>query len=288
MLPVTERHLALVRQGRNEWWRYLIGALIILLFVEVLAALPYLWLAYQGDEYSGLYVFVALNLGSLIGFAGLVITVVLIHRRSLLSLITPASRVDWRRVTRGFAVWFALLALTSLIEALLFPGRYRITFNPGTFFAFALAALCLTPLQTTFKELLFRGYVMQGLSLLTRTPLMIALVSSAIFMLPHLANPEVALNPLLLPPQYFLIGLLLAIVTLRDGRLELAIGIHAANNIFSGLIANYDDAVLTTEAIFTSQLDPVYSLVSLVPASVVAYLVLFRRRDRGEPEVPSS
>ena len=30
MLPATERYLALVRQGRNEWWRYLIGTLIIL------------------------------------------------------------------------------------------------------------------------------------------------------------------------------------------------------------------------------------------------------------------
>lgn len=80
--------------------------------------------------------------------------------------------------------------------------------------------LCLTPLQTATEELLFRGYVMQGLSLLVKRPVAIAVISSVIFTLPHLANPEVARAPLLVPLQYVTIGLLLAAVTLRDGRLE--------------------------------------------------------------------
>ena len=83
---------------------------------------------------------------------------------------------------------------------------------------------------------------------------------------------------MLVPPQYLVIGMLLAAVTLRDGRLELALGIHAANNIFSALIANYEGSVLTTDSIFTSTLEPVYSLASLTAASVAAYLVFFGRR----------
>jgi len=274
MQPATERYLALVHRGRNQAWRYAASVLVILLFAQVLGSIPFLLLA-QRYDYSGLRAFLALNLGVLVELAGLVIAVVLIHRRSLLTLITPHARIDWQRAAQGFAVWFALDAAASVIESCLFPGRYRYTFNPDTFFLFAAVALCLTPLQAATEELLFRGYVMQALGLLVKRPAVIAIASSLLFMLPHLANPEVASSPLLVPPQYLALGLLLAAVTLRDGRLELAIGIHAANNIFSGLVANYEDSVLTTDAIFTSSFDAVYSLAALIAASVATYLILF-------------
>lgn len=278
MPPATGRYLALVHHGRNQWWRYLAGVLVILLFAEVLGIIPF-YLLRQHYDYSGLRAFLALNFGVLIELAGLLIAVMLIHRRSVLSLVTPHARFDWRRAMQGFAVWFALDAAASVIESWLFPGRYRLTFNPDSFFMFAAVALCLTPLQTATEELLFRGYVMQGLGLLVKKPALIAIASGVIFMLPHLANPEVAHNPLLVPPQYLVIGLLLAAVTLRDGRLELAIGIHTANNLFSGLVANYEDSVFTTDAIFTSTFDPVYSLAALIVASAAAYLIFFGRRS---------
>ena len=274
MRPESERYLALAGRGRNQWWRYLVGVLVILLFAEVLGSAPLLLLRHFYD-YSGMRAFFAANLGVLVELAGVVIAVVLIHRRGLLSLITPHARVDWLRAAQGFGVWFVLGAANCVIESLLYPGRYRLTFDPGTFFQFAVVALCLTPLQTTTEELLFRGYVMQGLGLLIKRPVIIAIASAAIFMLPHLANPEVARDPLLVPPQYLVIGLLLAAVTLRDGRLELAIGIHAANNLFIGLVANYDDSVITTDAIFTAGYDPLYSLVSLVVAATATYAILF-------------
>lgn len=278
MHPATERYLHLVHRGRNQWWRYLAGVLVILLFAEVLGGIPALLLRRHYD-YSGLRAFLALNFGVLIELAGVVIAVVLIHRRSMLSLVTPHARFDWRRAMQGFAVWFALAGAVSVIESVLFPGRYRLTFNPGTFFMFAAVALCLTPLQTATEELLFRGYVMQGLGLLVKKPALIAIASGVIFMLPHLANPEVAHDPLLVPPQYLVLGLLLAAVTLRDGRLEIAIGIHTANNLFGGLIANYEDSVLTTDAIFTSTFDPVYALAALIVASVATYLIFFGWRS---------
>jgi membrane protease YdiL (CAAX protease family) len=277
MQSATEQYLALARRGRNQWWRYVASVLVIMFFAEVLGGIPLLLLARHYD-YSGLRAFLALNLGVLVELAGVAIAVVLIHRRSLLSLVTPHARFGWRRAGQGFAVWFALAAASCVAESMLFPGRYRLTFNPDTFFMFAAIALCLTPLQTATEELLFRGYVLQGLGLLVKRPAVIAIASGTIFMLPHLANPEVAYHPLLVPPQYLVIGLLLAAVTLRDGRLELAIGIHTANNLFNGLVANYDDSVLTTDAIFTSSFDPVYSLAALVAASVATYLIFFGRR----------
>lgn len=53
--------------------------------------------------------------------------------------------------------------------------------------------------------------------------------------------------------------MLLATITLRDGRLELAIGLHAVNNVLLALVANYEGSALMTESVFTArEFDPVY------------------------------
>jgi len=69
-------------------------------------------------------------------------------------------------------------------------------------------------------------------------------ISGLLFGLPHLLNPEASVNYPLLGLYYFAFGFSLAFITLRDGRLELALGAHAANNLFSVIIANYTITVL--------------------------------------------
>ena len=114
---------------------------------------------------------------------------------------------------------------------------------------------------------------------LTLFPLL-AVVSSAAFTLPHLFNPEVAAYGLpIMATNYFVMGVFLASVTLRDGRLELAIGAHAGNNLLLALFINYEDSVFRTESVFTAGgLDPVYSLVTLLLGSAIFHLWTFRGR----------
>ena len=78
-----------------------------------------------------------------------------------------------------------------------------------------------------------------------------------------------------------LIGALMAVVTLKDGRLELAIGIHAANNLFTGIVANVEPSVLSTSAIFTSTFEPVFALLAMLASSLTTYAVLFLRKTAG-------
>lgn len=277
MFPAAARYLALVERGRNAWWRYALGLLTVVFFFEVLGYVPYR-LIEEYTAFGATLQFLALNLSVLVGLGGVAIAVVCIHRRGMLSLVTPYARFDWRRAFEGALVWVAFAALFSAVEALLYPGRYRFTFNPEAFLMYSALALLLTPLQTTTEELLFRGYIMQGLSRLCKRPWALILISAAIFTLPHVANPEVATAPWLVVPQYFVIGILLAAVTLKDGRLELAIGIHAANNLFTGIVANIEPSVVNGEAIFTSEFEPAFALVALAAASVATYFVLFRSR----------
>ena len=274
----AERYLDLARGGRNEWWRYLIGVPIIVFFWLALGYLPYFLLAAAGISDPRLD-FVAVNLSIFMMLAGLALVVKLIHRRPLRTLVSTDGRLDWTRVGRGAAAWLALMAAVTAAEHALFPERYYLSFDAARFFAFLPLVLVLTPLQCLAEELVFRGYAMQALGLLTRRPLAVAALSSLVFTAPHLLNPEVqAHGAAIMAANYFTMGMLLATVALRDGRLEFAIGVHAVNNVFLGLVANYEGSVLATESLFTArELDPVYSLVTLLGCAAAFHWWIFRR-----------
>src|SRR5262245_23764127 len=224
--------------------------------------------------------FALVNFSIFMMLAGLAAAMRWLHHRRFLTLVAPDARIDWGRIARGARVWAALGVVTVAAEHWLYPDRYYLSFDAQRFFPFAALVLVLTPIQCAAEELVFRGYVMQGLSLFVRSPLAIAVASSVIFTIPHLLNPEVERHGLLLMGAvYFTIGMVLATVALRDGRLELAIGLHAANNLFLALVANYEGSALMTESLFTArELDPRFSLITLVLAAFAFHWWVFGRR----------
>lgn len=279
MRAETQRYLDLSRLGKNQWWRYLLGVSTIAFFWLVLGYVPYLLLLRSGLEPGPMLEFVAINCSIFMMLAGLAVSVTLLHGRALASLVSPDLRIDWRRLARGAAAWFWIGVAMALLEHAIFPGRYYLSYDPERFYPFLAAVLLLTPLQAATEELVFRGYLMQGLARVMRRPLAIAVLSSVLFTLPHLLNPEVRqYGAWIMAANYFAIGMVLATVTLRDGRLELAIGVHAVNNVFLALVANYEGSALSTESLFTAaELDPVYSLFALVIGGLAFHAWIFRR-----------
>ncbi len=287
------KYLALARRGRHSVGHYLAAFGLIFfcwfglgLAVLVLAkAVRGPALASAGPAGERFYEYVTLNLTFVTFLVGILLAVAWVHQRSPRTLVTPYPRVDWRRVGQGFVVWLVLAGLGSLVEALLYPGRYQLSLNLPLFAVQAPFVLLLTPLQTTSEELFFRGYLLQGFGLLTRNPIALALVTAALFTLPHLANPEVAVGTgLLVVASYFGIGVLFALATLADNGLELALGAHAANNLYSALVANYAVSALTTESIFVvREIDAVYADLSLLVMVVVFWLLAFRVLKRSVP-----
>jgi membrane protease YdiL (CAAX protease family) len=284
------------RQGENAWWRYLASILLIvfgwlalsILLVVAISAIvmldanPATGLNLNTGQFEGVDPVLILGVslfGSLPLIAALFVAVRFIHQRPFLTLITTHSRIDLKRVGLGFGFFLTLVIAASVIEALLFPGRYQFTWDAEEFLKFVPFALVLVPIQTTAEELLFRGYVLQGVGVATGRPIIAATISSVLFMVLHLANPEVQTDLFLLPAYYFGVGLLLALVTLRDNRLELAIGAHTAINLFVFLFANYVGSVLPSPAVFTvSELDPQYALVSFAAMGILFYVGLFARK----------
>lgn len=287
--------LELSNLGKNGAGRWIGGTVVILFFwliVGSIFAVPFLLLS-GGDLTSptveGADPFL-LYLGTNVSFLGIWIgvwlTVRFIHQRAFRTLVTPAPKISWTRVAQGFGVWLALVAVAQVIEFVIFPARAQFTFDPARWLFFLPFVLVLTPMQTTAEELLFRGYWLQGTGRLVKSTILLCILNGLLFGLPHMFNPEVLNNPdstLLLFLNYFLTGAALAFYTLRDGRLELALGAHAANNLFAGLIVNYTDSALTTPAIFTNPvIDATYGLITLLVVSAAFYLIVVRVLARRE------
>lgn len=269
--------LALADAGRNAGWRYLVGISVIATAWLVGGNIAYA-LALQ-LPLGQVTEFVAVNASVLMLLAGVLITVILLHRRGWRTLVTPRRALDWRRIVEGGAVWTLLAVAFAVVESLLYPGRYAWSLDLQRWLPFLLAALLLTPLQCAAEELVFRGYLVQALGRWLRHPVLLAVLSSAIFTVPHLYNPEVATYGLaIMAANYFAMGFFLASVALRDGRLELAIGAHAGNNLLLAVFVNYEGSVFRTESVFTAGvLDPVYSLVTLLLSMMLFHLWVFRR-----------
>ena len=279
MQPQMRQYLDLVHRGQNDWWRYVLGISVIVFSWLILGWLPYAMVVMRGGD--GLLTrFIAINFSIIMMLGGLAVAMKFIHRRPLMTLVSSERVIDWKRIARGALVWGVIGLAIALIEHLLYPERYYFSFNPERFFLFAAVALVLTPLQTATEELVFRGYVMQGLGLVVKAQASVAVLSAIIFALPHLLNPEVQQHgPALLGASYFVIGLVLAAVTLRDGRLELAMGVHAANNLLLVLVTNYEGSALESESIFIArELDPAYSLVTLTIGALLFCGWFFGRR----------
>lgn len=205
---------------------------------------------------------------------GLLFWVKFIHRQSIRSLTTSRKKVDWNRVLFSFGLWALISAVLTVAAYYSAPENFVINFEPIPFFTFLLLAVILIPLQTSFEEYLFRGYLMQGLGVVTNSRLIPFLTSSVLFGLMHIANPEVGKMGMIIMIYYIGTGFFLGILTLMDEGLELALGFHAANNLIGALLVTADWTAFQTNSVLKDISEPVAGFDIILPVFVVFPLLL--------------
>lgn len=284
-------YLEVAHSGKNDWWRYLIsfpGIVFIWLFVgSIPVVLLIAYMQMDGDPatrvtetgFAGIPLLVEflVTMSSFIPFIlATLLAVRFVHARPVRTLITGESRIRWGRIFTGAGLWLGIAALIAIVEALLYPGRYVLTFQPAELLLFTVLALIIIPIQTSAEEVFFRGYLLQWMGLRLKNKWVLSFLNGALFFLPHAANPEMAANSILVGLGYFAIGFFFTLITLQDNGMELALGMHAANNLFAAVFANYTVTALPSPSLFTIQtLDPVYGLVALVIGMIVFYILYF-------------
>ena len=199
-------------------------------------------------------------------------------RRPTRSFLTAARRFRWRLVATGLLIGAAVVGGALAVQSLLADTpRAAPLFQPGESLAArlgyaALAAACLY-LAALAEEIVFRGVLLQLTAAFTRSLPLILAVNGLLFSLAHF-DPD---------PSGLVIRILMGVgwawITLRSGGIELATGVHLANNLMIALFL----APVSLKPTVSDKLDPVAIALELgtVLACVAAVEILARRRQQG-------
>jgi membrane protease YdiL (CAAX protease family) len=275
---------------KHNWWLYIAGLAIIFIAI-LLGQIPYTVILIAKAVESGLdlqnldlnqtMTLLESNLNLFLmllsyaaGLLGVLFVVKYLHKQSLRSLTTSRSKIDWRRFWFAFLFWGIISSTMVLIDHYISPEHYEFNFKLVPFLILVAIALVLVPLQTSFEEYLFRGYLMQGLGVLCKNKWVPLIVTSSLFGLLHIANPEIEKLGYILLVHYIGTGFFLGIITLMDEGLELALGFHAANNLFTALLVTADWTAFQTHSILRDVSDPDISNFEVFASVLIVYPIL--------------
>jgi membrane protease YdiL (CAAX protease family) len=277
-------------KGQHEFWRYLVGSLIVFaaaligqmpLTVVVIAKVfgegGSLMNINEQTMYSlldsNLFLFLML-LSFVFAFYGLILAIKYLHKQTLLSVTTARPKVDWKRIFFAFFLWGILSSSMVVLDYYMSPEDYVLNFEWQRFALLAVIAIALIPIQTSVEEYVFRGYLMQGFGVLAKNRWFPLMMTSLIFGLLHIANPEVGKLGYSIMIYYIGTGLFLGILTLMDDGLELALGFHAANNLFTALLVTADWTAFQTHSILKDVSDPTIEFMDMVLPVFIIFPIL--------------
>jgi membrane protease YdiL (CAAX protease family) len=309
--PAPREYPQALRGPRHRWWRPLVGLAAMTAAVAVLvgAVLVYM-IGYMVAQAFGAQLpdptavpdswfvspagMLVTNLGLALGIPlALVAVWAQAGRGGLVSSVL--GRVRWRLLLGALGVSLLLLVPLTLGSDLLVtllglapdgadPGAGAEADDSGWWpltpasgwAVLALVILLTTPLQAAGEEYFFRGWMSQWIgSMLRRRWLAVivpAAVSALLFAFAHGAQ-----SPWLFADR-LIFGLIASLLVWRTGGLELAVGLHAANNLFAfGLAIAYDgleDSLLITEVA------PIEGVISISVTLVTTAVLLWWARRR--------
>jgi membrane protease YdiL (CAAX protease family) len=204
----------------------------------------------------------------------LVIHTKFVHKRTVLSIFSGRETFDWKRVLFSFLLLFSVLSLFLFIQYLS-SDSLIFQFDLQKFIPLFFIAIFLLPIQTSCEELLFRSYILQGIKMRTKKNSVAVLISGLMFGAIHIGNPEIAKIGYHIIVYYMLVGVFLALISLFDNGIELALGYHAANNVFAALMITNNWQAFQTDAVFMDISDPGMGLDTIIGILFILPLVFF-------------
>ena len=281
----------------NVFWKYLLGS-FILFCASLVGQLPFIFGVYiksykekipYPNTYEATVGFLDSNLALFLMLVSFVFVffqlyalVRFFHKQSFLQLITSRNSIDWHRVLFSFSIWAGITIISTVVVYILYPEDFIVQFDWIPFLLLFVIGLLLFPFQIGSEELIFRGYLMQGFGNLAKNKWFPLLMTSLIFGLLHIANPEVDKMGYSILIYYIGTGLFLGIITLMDEGMELALGFHFANNFIGALLVTSDWTAFQTHSILKSTSDPSVFFDIILPISIIfpILVVLFAKKYR--------
>jgi membrane protease YdiL (CAAX protease family) len=282
-----------IEQGvkpENNFWKYIIGSLLII-FASSVGQVPLVVAVFvksysEGKDFtsnsdnlmktldSNLTLFLIM-FSFVFAIVSLFLVIKYYHKQSVIEVTTSRKKIDWSRILFSFSIWTIFTIVSTAIMYYCNPENFVWNFKPIPFLILAIVAIIMIPIQTSTEEYVFRGYLMQGFANLSLNKWFPLVMTSLIFGLMHILNPEVDKMGYIILVYYIGTGFLLGIMTLMDEGMELSLGFHAANNLVGALLVTSDWSVFQTNSILKDISEPTAGFDVILPVIVVYPLLLF-------------
>lgn len=262
--------------GKNSWWRFTLSIITIVAFYLFGAFLTGLVGIYLNNgappkpmsefiiQHSNVFVStIVTRLEFIVGIIVLLFTVKYIHKRNPITLVTTFSRINWKNIFYGAIVYFVIYTIVEIVYSYYYGNSFKFVLQADKFVSLAFISLLIVPIQTSFEELFHRGYLFQTLTYYLKYPWISLLITSLLFGGAHIGHTEYFIF-------YCLTGLFLGLISIISNSLELAIGIHAAHNLFRFFITGTS----TNISLFCHKENPENIFIWLIPIIVTFILVL--------------
>ena len=286
-------YIAQAYKFKHDVWRYVVGTIIIFLigwqlvgtipltivsFLEA-GSLPEFLSASESSfaslfpAKSNLYLLLIL-LTFIGGFIALIFVIKYIHKQTLTQLTTSRKKIDWGRFFFGFGLIATLSIVTTVLDFYSNPENYEVQFELIPFLIMLVIVVTLIPIQTSFEEYFFRGYLMQGIGIAAKNKWVPLLITSVIFGGLHFFNPEVEKIGNIAMVYYIGTGFFLGIITLMDEGMEISLGFHAGTNLIIALLVTSDWTVFQTNSILLDLSDPGAGIEVVLPVFILYPILL--------------
>ncbi|MBT7135182.1 MAG: CPBP family intramembrane metalloprotease [Polaribacter sp.] len=279
-------------KGNNQWYHWIFTLILVFFGWQIIGVFPLTGVAisYSSDmnEFANaaqnnfmtlgidknLFLFLII-ISFISGLLTLILGVKYIHRRTFKSLVTSRNLIDWKRFWFAFFTWGIIAIILTIVGIFMSPENYIWNFKPIPFFTLLAVSFLFLPFQTTFEELLFRGYLMQGIGTVVKNRWFPLIFTSVCFGLLHGANPEVEKLGAISMVFYIGTGFFYGIITLMDEGTELALGLHAINNIIAAFFVTTNWTVFQTDALYLDISEPSVGFEMFFPVLILYPFLLY-------------
>lgn len=245
--------LAYASRGHNAWWRYVLTAVLglalacvigVVVIIALMAAkVPSEAISNNLQDPSHPIAFFT---GAGASFGAILVALLVVAR--LLQGKSPGDLVGaWsgRAFVAGAVIWGVLVVAGAVLDAFVAPGTIRYTANAATA-TLAISALVALPIQTFAEEVVFRGWLTQGLLLATKRPWVASVLAGLLFGSVHIPNGV----PQAVAATVF--GIASSRMAIRLGGLAFTFGLHLVNNLFGSVaVVSNTDVFKGSAGIFT-------------------------------------
>ena len=288
------------REGKNHWLLY-VALIMIGYFLCQIPSTIYLVAIFTGDILShnregfeeklqnldSLFAstipgFVVIMLTFLIWMAATWLFFKMLHKRERMTLISGEKTFRKSYFFWGTLIYALFTILIPVFDMITAPDSYTVNSPDSQFYLLLSLAVVLTPFQTGCEELIFRGYLMQGFGLCTKSKFWALIITSVMFGLLHSLNNEVIEYGFWKAiPIYVMVGLQLGFFAILCDGIEFSWGIHFINNLICFVLFSNEGGTMSEFAFIQFKREAVTVTDYIFPIATTALIYLIFRKKMG-------